>query len=266
MSQAGAKWPALVLAAGRGPDDPMAKAFGVSHKCLVKVAGSPMLARVVKALRECARIGEIFICIEDAAIARKALGGTLPAGVRILGAAGSAASSVLAAVEETGFPLLVTTADHALLDTAMLETFLSQADKMADADLAVALARREVVEKAFPDVKRTWLRFGPDELSACNLFALKTPRARKAAAFWRAAEKNRKQPWKIAWAFGLWPLIKVAFGLAGLEGAFAMASRRLGLVARPVLMPMATAAVDVDKPSDHALVEAIVARHSDEHD
>ena len=43
-------WTALVLAAGRGPNDPMAKAYGVSHKCALPVNGVPMLRRVVNAL------------------------------------------------------------------------------------------------------------------------------------------------------------------------------------------------------------------------
>ena len=40
----------LVLAAGRGPDDPMAKAYGVTHKCLIEVGGEPMLKRVIHTL------------------------------------------------------------------------------------------------------------------------------------------------------------------------------------------------------------------------
>ena len=42
---------ALVLAASRrGSDDPVAALVGESHKCLVKIAGKPMLERVVQAL------------------------------------------------------------------------------------------------------------------------------------------------------------------------------------------------------------------------
>ena len=44
------RWHALILAAGRGPSDPMAAAYGVSHKCLVEVGGIPMLRRVVETL------------------------------------------------------------------------------------------------------------------------------------------------------------------------------------------------------------------------
>ena len=99
---------------------------------------------------------------------------------------------------------------------------------------------------------------GLDSISACNLFAFSTPRALNAARFWRDVEKNRKKPWRIALAFGIRPLIRMLLGHDGLEAVFAELSRRLKLTARPVLMPMAEAAIDVDKPADYELVERIL--------
>ena len=43
-----------------------------------------------------------------------------------------------------------------------------------------------------------------------------------------------------------------------LERAFAIASRRIGIVARPILLPFAEAAIDVDKPADKELAEQIL--------
>ena len=43
---------ALILAGSRGPDDPMARAAGVSHKAMLPVDGVPMLLRVVEAVRD----------------------------------------------------------------------------------------------------------------------------------------------------------------------------------------------------------------------
>ena len=56
---------ALVLAASRGPTDPVAQSQGLSHKCLVRAAGQPMLQRVVAALQASASIGRIAISIDD---------------------------------------------------------------------------------------------------------------------------------------------------------------------------------------------------------
>ena len=256
----GGGWNALVLAAGRGPDDPMARAFGVSHKCLLPVGGVPMLRRVVETLRAHPRLGGISGVIEREDIAMQAFDGRLPEGVRALPAADSAAASVLRAGKEEGMrpPLLVTTADHALLDDAMLNAFLQGAEEAADADLAVALVRREDVLARWPEARRTWLKLGRDRVTSCNLFALRTEAALKAVAFWRQAERNRKRPWKIALAFGMPVLLRLLLGRGDARSVLENLSRRLGLVARPVFMPMAEASVDVDKPEDLELAERIL--------
>ena len=256
----GGEWNALVLAAGRGPDDPMARAFDVSHKCLLPVGGVPMLRRVVGALRAHPRVGGISVVIEREDIAARAFGGRLPEDVRVLPAADSAAASVLRAVEEEGVrpPLLVTTADHALLNGAMLDAFLQGAEEAVDADLAVALVRREDVLARWPEARRTWLKLGRDRVTSCNLFALRTEGALKAVAFWRQAERNRKRPWKIALAFGIPALLRLLLGGGDARGVLEDLSRRLGLVARPVFLPMAEASVDVDKPEDLELAERIL--------
>ena len=59
---------ALVLAGSRGPDDPVARAGGVAHKCLVPVAGVPMAVRVVETLAACPSVGRIALALEDPAL------------------------------------------------------------------------------------------------------------------------------------------------------------------------------------------------------
>ena len=75
---------------------------------------------------------------------------------------------------------------------------------------------------------------------------------------WQYLEQSRKKPWRLVAAFG-WPaLIRYALGLLSLDGAFRIVSTRLGLVAKPILLPFAEAAIDVDKPSDLALAGEIL--------
>src|SRR5215213_1182659 len=68
------KWDALILAAGRGPADPIARAFGVTHKCLLAVAGKPMLQRVADALLDTGRFRSIGVSVEDRSVLASALG------------------------------------------------------------------------------------------------------------------------------------------------------------------------------------------------
>ena len=48
---------ALILAGSRGPDDPIAKLAGVPHKALAPIAGRPMLAYVLEAVRAVPLVG-----------------------------------------------------------------------------------------------------------------------------------------------------------------------------------------------------------------
>ena len=250
-------WDTLVLAAGRGPDDPMARAYGVTHKCLVEVAGRPMLARVVDTLLAAPEIATISISIEDGAIARKALGDSCGK-VTIIPSKSSAPASVRAVLESRS-PLFVTTADHPLLTGEMITHFLARAQS-GDADMAVGLATAETILAAYPEARRTFLPLGRSRVSGCNLFAFNTARALGALDFWQNLEQMRKRPLKLIGAFGPGAIAHFVFGGFDLDSAFRAASRRLGLKARPVLMPIAEAAIDVDKPADKELAEAILAR------
>ena len=60
------RYTALVLAATRGNQDPLALAGGVSHKCFIDIAGQPMLRRVVRSVLDSGRVGRVILQIEAA--------------------------------------------------------------------------------------------------------------------------------------------------------------------------------------------------------
>jgi CTP:molybdopterin cytidylyltransferase MocA len=253
---------ALILAGSRGPDDPMAKAAGVSHKALLPVAGVPMLLRVAEALRATTGIRRIYVCIEDARVVFQVPGLEALHRARVLetlSAAESPAASVAAAFRRIDLsqPLLITTGDHPLLTPAILQRFLDSAPK--DCDLAVALAPADVVATAYPGAIRTFYRLGRRRFSGCNLFLARSPHVARVAEFWRSMEAHRKRPLRLIWQIGPWALIKVLLGAMNAEQAFAYLSQKAGATIRPVELPIAEAAVDVDKPADLELVERIFA-------
>jgi GTP:adenosylcobinamide-phosphate guanylyltransferase len=251
-------WRAIVLAAGRGPDDPLARAFGVTHKCAIPLAGVPMLRRVVDTLTSHPAVTAITVSIDEPAIAAQLLDNCTGKPTVVRSEHSAAASAAAAAREQRGrYPLLLTTADHPLLDHAMLDFFMSGC-LSSGADLCVGLATAETILAAYPDARRTFLTFGRDRVSGCNLFALMNERALAALAFWSSLDRLRKQPWRLVGAFGVIPLLRYATGSISLQSAFALASKRLALRAVPVLMPYAEAAIDVDKPADKDQAEAIL--------
>ena len=254
---------ALILAGSRGPDDPMAKAAGVSHKALAPVAGVPMLLRVAEALQQTGRFQRLYVCIEEPrrwcfacagleAMHRARLLETIPA-------AESPAASVAVALKHIDLsqPLLITTADHPLLTAAILQRFLDFAP--LNCDLAVALAPAEIVSAAYPGAIRTFYRLGKKRYCGCNLFLARTREVAEIAAYWRKLEAYRKSPLKLIWKVGPLALIKVLLGAMSVEDAFAHLSRKAGGVIKAVELPIAEAAIDVDKPADLELAERILA-------
>lgn len=253
----------VVLAAGRGADDPMADAFSIEHKCLIPVGGVPMLARVLRALLSCSSIGEILVSVENPSIIEQALdAGDLDDGGRIsfIRSRDQASSSVGIAAEALGMrrPILVTTADHALLTPEMV-SFFCEASIATRADVTVGLEHAELLLGAYPDAKRTFIKFSDGGYSGCNLFSLVTPSAIQAVRFWRQIERDRKKPWRLIKAFGWRHLLRYLTGRLSLDDAMEEASTLLGVRARAVSMPFADAAIDVDKPADLDAVERILA-------
>lgn len=249
---------ALVLAGSRAGGDPLARHAGVSHKCLVPIAGKPMLLRVIEALRESPSVGRIVISIEQP----EQLGDLLPAVANhvVLPSAPSPSRSVLAALDggNAAPPMLITTADHPLLRTEMIEHFVAEA-RASSGDLVAGLVSAETVRAAHPDAVRTFLRFRDGRYSGANLFALMGESGRDAVAFWRRVEAERKRPWRMVRAFGAGPLLAYLLGVSTLETTMARAGRIMGARTAAVVLPFAEAAIDVDKPADLALVERILS-------
>ncbi|HVZ02158.1 MAG TPA: nucleotidyltransferase family protein [Dongiaceae bacterium] len=251
---------ALILAGSRGPHDPVAALGGVPHKALLPIAGRPMLAYVLDAVRNAPEVARVFVCI-DGQTDLGPLGGSV-AFTRVPPAASPAASLVAALDAIDGArPLLVTTADHPLLTTAMIRHFLDHAP--ADADLAVALVEAGTVTATFPEAKRTFYRLGGRGYNGCNLFLARRPGAARVAEYWRRMEAHRKRPLRLVREIGIGALVRYALGLLSLEAAFRHVSKLTGATVRPVLLPFAEASTDVDKPDDFVLVEALLRKRLD---
>lgn len=249
---------ALVLAGSRGPDDPVARHCGVEHKCLAPVGGAPMLARVVQTLAASASVDRIFVSLTEPAILE---GLPLAGSCTALTSAASPSASVLQALEQVpdALPMLLTTADHPLLSPAMVDRICAEA-RASGADLVAGLTEATVIRRAYPNARRTYLRFAEAAYSGANLFVLVTPASQRAVAFWRRVEQERKRPWRLVRAFGLRPLLAYLLGRLTLDDAMAWASEVIGARIVAVRLPFAEAAIDVDKPDDLMLVESILSR------
>jgi len=247
-------WTALLLAGSRPGGDPFADAHQVTAKALIPVAGEPMIARPVRALLDSPRISQVRVLAQDGALLEPVL--PVDARLTIEPSAATIAATIEAIIADpaTRWPLLVTTADHALLDGAMIEDFCDRAD---GADVAIGLVERRALMARLPQTRRTWIGFRGGAYSGANLFVLGSPRAAGAVRLWREVEQDRKKGWKLLLALGLPGLLGLA-RLRTLDQTLAAMGRRLGLNICAIELANPLAGVDVDKPADLMLVEAII--------
>jgi GTP:adenosylcobinamide-phosphate guanylyltransferase len=252
-------WTAIVLAGHRPGIDAFALAHGVTLKALIPIRGEPMVARVVRSLLACKSVGRIVVLGQDPEQVLDGAG--FESEPRVSGMQGgpgiSASVGEIAGSDAAPYPLLVTTADHALLRPEMVEGFLAAA---GGADVAVGVVERRVVERAHPDTKRTWLTFRGGKYSGANLFALATPASARAVDVWAHVERDRKRTLKLLSFFGPLILLGAMTRTLTLARAARIVGRRFRLRLAMVPLPWPEAAIDVDKPEDLELVRRILAQ------
>ena len=264
MKSSGQPYTAVILAADRELHDPVAQSAAVSCKALTPVAGRPMVLRVLDALSEAREVGGRILAgpamtsVEQNAELHNLVSSGQVQWVAPQATPSTSAFSVLQSLPKDA-PVLVTTADHALLTAAMIDHFCAAA-RRSGCDVLAGVARHELVAAAFPASRRTVTRLRDGGYCGCNLFAFLTPQARLAADFWRKVEKERKKPLRIVKVMGTAAVLRYLLGRLTLDQALAALSQRMALTAGVVRMPFAEAAVDVDKVEDWLLVEAVMAK------
>ena len=246
----------IVLAGSRPGKDAFAEEHGTDLKALVPVGGEAMVRRPVAALLSSDRVAAVRVLAQQAPRIAQALRSDPRLTVGASGATIAATLDRICSDPGTRWPVLLTTADHALLDAAMIDDFCNRSD---GADIAIAVVERRALLERLPASRRTWIRFRGGAYSGANLFLLRSPKVAPAIALWRSVEQDRKKGWRLLWAMGPSLFLGSVLRLLTLQEALRRIGRKLGLDVRAVEMANPLAAVDVDKADDHALVEAILA-------
>jgi CTP:molybdopterin cytidylyltransferase MocA len=252
---------AVILAADRGGRDPLVDASGACCKAMVKIDGTPMLERVVRALIDSDQVDRIVIsgAQEQQLAGSEFLAGALARGlIRWVEPQESPSNSAYQAMKALPptTPVLVTTADHPLLRADIVDEFLRRS-LATGADLGVGLTDYASIHARFPAAKKTVTRFRDGGYCGCNLFAFMTPASHRVAAAWRRVEQQRKNPVRVISQLGWWSVLRYLLGWLTLNKALGELSQRLRVTIAPVHLPYPEAAIDVDSIADQQLVEGI---------
>ncbi len=264
MEQAAAQtanWTAVLLAGSRAGTDPVAAHCGVAVKALAEIDGEAMIRRVVRALVAQPKLARVLILGEENLLAPVVEDIDPAFALGWCASAGSPAASLARAFEllPEHLPVLVTTADHALLEPEWVQRFLEASEK-SGADLCLAVTPAQAVREALPDSRRTVLEFSDARVCTCNLFAFCRPVARTVSTTWQKTESERKRPWRMLARLGFLNALLYTLGALSIDSAFARLSRRFGVRVQPVSLPWPLLALDVDTPQDLAECARIIKK------
>jgi GTP:adenosylcobinamide-phosphate guanylyltransferase len=247
---------AILLAGSRPGGDEFARQFGTDMKPLIAIAGEPMVRRPVRALLASKRIGRVMVLSQT----QERIAAVIPSDVRLSfrQSRETIAETMLDLCDDpaTTWPLLVTTADHALLTPRIVDEFCANA---GGADVTIGVVRKSSLLRRLPDTQRTWLKFRRGAYTGANLFVLRSPAVRPAIELWRSVEQDRKKAWRLVALLGPAVLLGVLLRLLSIDEVLNRLGRRFGVKVKAVRLSNPLAGVDVDKPADHTLVEAILA-------
>lgn len=249
---------AIVLAAQRaGKLDPLAERAGVSHKCLAPILGEPLIRYVLAAIAPVPGLARIRICIEPFAMdAVRAVLAPSAVHIDFVPSADTITESAYASAEGVEGPIVFTTADNVNLTSGAMREML--AALAGGGDVAVALATKAAVLAAHPEGQRRFYSFADDSYSNCNLYAIGSRRALKAAEAFREGGQFAKNPKRLIRAFGLFNVLLVRYRLVSLAGAMRRLSRRFSLRIVAVVLADGAHAIDVDNPRTYDIAETVL--------
>ena len=251
---------AVVLAGERPGPNPLAEASGAPCKALLEVGGRAMIDTVARALLASRFVDRVVLCgpeqrlMEDSPVLDALLEDQR---VRWVAPADTPSGSVRASLEPLPpeQAVLLTTADHALLTTEIVDSFVARSMDAA-ADLTVGVTTLGPILQLFPSMRKTRYRLRGGDWCGCNLFLLKGGRARRVPEFWGRVEALRKRPLKAARLIGWSFLVRYLLRSMTLHQATTHIGRRAGAEIRPVELDEPRAGVDVDSVDDWRIVEA----------
>jgi GTP:adenosylcobinamide-phosphate guanylyltransferase len=251
----------LVLAGQRsGKLDPLAARAGVTHKCLVPVEGRSLIGRVLETIERALPASPLYLSIEDPAaldgeptVSRLREIGRLT----IVPAQFILVDSVRAACGLAGYPLVITTADNALLSAEALRQIVEKGAS-GGCDAILGMAAKRDIQAAHPGGKGRYYEFRDGGYSNCNLFWLGSPRALDAAEAFRQGGQFLKVAGRMMAAFGVVNLLLYRLKILSLRQAFRSISRRLGVRVTPLVFGDGRLAIDVDDERSKQMVEELL--------
>jgi len=247
----------VIVLAGGPADELAARTPRAPNKAYVEIAGKTLLQRTLEPLRAASSVERIVLVTPPSAFSHPAAllaDERRPDGQRIRDSLESGLAGL--APDES---VIIATSDLPVLTPAAVDDFISRV-RERDADLAYGCLEKSVHMAAYPEVPHTWVALKDGTYCGGGLMAMKPRVFPSLSRFIEQLGHARKNPLKLASLFGWDILLRFAVRRVSIADAEDRASRILGARTRAIVSPYPETAVNVDRVSDVALAEALVAR------
>ncbi len=251
---------AIVLAGGDlKPGDPLYDENPNRPKSLIDVAGKPMVGWVIEALDLAQLTHEIVV------VGLEGIPGIqttkplhfLPDRGNILENV-EASLSFVQKIHPNEEHALVTSADVPAITPEIVDWRINSLTSR-EVDIDYAVVSKSVMERRFPDARRSYIHFRDIELCGGDINLLKVGLVHETA-FWEKAVAARKSAFRQAKLIGYRFLILLLLRRMSLKDAELYISDRLQLNGHATASPYAEVAMDIDKPGQLAILRADLSK------
>lgn len=229
----------------------------VDNEALIPIGNRIMVDYVVTALQKAQSVGKIVVVGPVAEL--KSYYAKRPEIILVQAGASVVESfqNGLTKLQPQGH-ILVTTSDIPLLKPEAVESFIAKCAPY-EADVYYPIVSKEINERYFPGVKRTYVTLKEGTFTGGNIFLLNPQIVPRCLAKGEELVQLRKSPIALSRQIGFCFVLKFLCRMLSLRETEARFSQLLELKGKAVIMDYPEIGIDVDKPSDLELVRKILA-------
>lgn len=247
---------AIVIAGGEN-SEALKKVSQVEKEALTPICGEVMVKYVTNVLEKSPLVNKIVLVGPVEELKRKY---SEEEEIILTDPGSTGLKSVLKGLEhvDKGKMLLISTGDIPLLSVEAVEEFLSSC-KEKKADVIYSVISKEICEKKYPEVKKTFVKLKDGAFTGGNLFLVNPDIIKECVRKGEEIVRLRKNPLALAYNFlGIKFLIKFLFQSISINEIEEKFSSLLGVRGACVISNFPEIGLDVDKPSDLKLVEKVL--------
>lgn len=254
---------AIVTAGGiPQPGEPLYDFTQGQSKALLDIAGKPMIQWVLDALDGAQNIERVVIIglDEGSGVTCAKLVGFLPNQGGMVDNIRTGILKMLEFDSKTRQVLLVSS-DIPGITPEMVDWVISSA-MQTDEDAYYNVIPREVMEKVFPDSKRSYTKLKDMEICGGDMNLVRTSLVTSNDAIWQKLIASRKNVFKQAALIGYDTLFLLLLRWITIDVAVQRVAKRLKITGRAIVCPYAEVGMDVDKPHQLEIMRAYLAQRT----